>query len=129
MVLFGLRLDEPYRLYSWIFVISLYFYNVREAYIQHYSRQRRLVNVNVLEENIQRIQQAGERGGVQNLQNIANLMEYFQQHDNEVQINVDTVINHDENDPESNLLETMRAQINIQIHFTAALQPLLQKAQ
>lgn len=43
MIVFGMNTDKNYKWITLAFVISYYFWQVREVYVQHYERQRRVI--------------------------------------------------------------------------------------
>ena len=43
MIVFGMNTDRNYKWITLAFVISYYFWQVREIYNQHYERQRRIL--------------------------------------------------------------------------------------
>ena len=43
MFVFGINTEKEYRYLTLAFVISYYFYQVRDIYIEHYANQRRVL--------------------------------------------------------------------------------------
>ena len=43
MIFFGMNTEKKYRWVTLAFVVSYYFYHVRDVYIDHYNRQRRIL--------------------------------------------------------------------------------------